>query len=85
MSGNSNSANYKQSKEGYKESESNETQMLFSNKILRVEQVARILGFSKDHIYRLVNQKKIPFRKKGKTLFFMSAEIFDWVNNGVSQ
>jgi excisionase family DNA binding protein len=58
--------------------------MLFFNQILSVEQVAKVLGYSKDHIYRLVNQKKIPFRKKGKTLFFMSQEIFDWVNDGVA-
>ncbi len=75
---------YIKSEKVYIERESNETQMLFSNQILRVEQVAKILGYSKDHIYRLVNQKKIPFRKKGKTLFFMSQEIFDWVNDGVA-
>ena len=55
---------------------------LFENKILRVEQVADMLGYSKWHIYRLVSQNKIPSRKKGKTLFFMSQEIFDWVNQG---
>jgi excisionase family DNA binding protein len=52
---------------------------LFDNKILRVEQVAAMLQFSKWHIYRLVNQNKIPFKKKGKTLFFMSDEILEWI------
>jgi excisionase family DNA binding protein len=61
-----------------------DSNIFFENRILRVEQVAEELGFSKDHIYRLVNQKKIPFRKRGKTLFFMSQEIFDWVNQGVA-
>lgn len=56
----------------------------FENRILRVRQVAEMLDFSEDHIYRLVNQNKIPFRKKGKTLFFMSKEIFDWVDQGVA-
>jgi excisionase family DNA binding protein len=56
----------------------------FENRILRVAQVAELLGYSKDHIYRLASQKKIPFRKKGKTLFFMSQEILDWVNEGVA-
>jgi excisionase family DNA binding protein len=55
------------------------SELLFDNKILRVEQVAEMLQFSKWHIYRLVNQDKIPFYKKGKTLFFMSAEIFEWL------
>ena len=77
-------SNYNQSEKVYSEGEQTNAQMLFSNQILRVEQVATILGYSKDHIYRLVNQKKIPLRKKGKTLFFMSQEIFDWVNDGVA-
>ena len=55
---------------------------LFDNQILRVAEVAKVLSFSKDHIYRLVSQNKIPFRKKGKTLFFIGREIFDWVNEG---
>lgn len=75
---------YKQDAKDYSKDELQDAQKFFDNKILRVEQVAQILGFSKDHIYRLVNQKKIPFRKKGKTLFFMSQEIFDWVNDGVA-
>lgn len=53
---------------------------IFENQILRVEQVAEILNFSKWHIYRLVSQNKIPFKKKGKTLFFISNEIIDWIN-----
>jgi len=78
------SLGYKQDEKVYSKIEHEDAQKFFDNKILRVEQVATILGFSKDHIYRLVNQKKIPFRKKGKTLFFMSQEIFDWVNDGVA-
>lgn len=55
---------------------------LFDNRILRVEQVAEMLQFSKWHVYRLVSQKKIPFRKRGSALFFLRDEIFDWINNG---
>jgi excisionase family DNA binding protein len=57
----------------------NQRTTFFDNQILRVEQVATMLQFSKWHIYRLVSQNKIPFKKKGKTLFFMSAEIRKWV------
>jgi excisionase family DNA binding protein len=57
---------------------------LFDNRIMRIEQVAEMLQFSKWHIYRLVSQNKIPFRKKGKTLFFIEREIFDWLNEGVA-
>jgi excisionase family DNA binding protein len=58
--------------------------LLFENKILRIDDVAKMLSLSKAHIYRLTSQKKIPFRKRGKTLFFMEHEIFDWVNQGVA-
>ena len=61
-----------------------ESTPLFDNQILRVEQVAQMLQFSKWHIYRLVNQNKIPFYKKGKTLFFMSKEIFEWIDQGAA-
>lgn len=57
---------------------------LFDNRILRVEQVAEMLQFSKWHIYRLVNQNKIPFKKKGKTLFFMMDEILEWIEEGAA-
>ncbi len=60
------------------------TPIIFENSIMRVEQVAEKLGYSKDQIYKLVQKKKIPFRKRGNTLFFMSHEIFDWVNQGVA-
>lgn len=59
-------------------------QALFDKPILRIEDVADLLGFKKSQIYRLTSQNKIPFRKKGKTLFFMSQEIYDWVNDGAA-
>lgn len=58
--------------------------LLFDNRILRINQVAEMLQFSKWHIYRLVSQNRIPFYKKGKTLFFMSHEIIEWINEGDS-
>lgn len=53
--------------------------LFFDNQIMRVGQVAEMLQFSKWHIYRLVSQNKIPFYKKGNSLFFMSAEILEWI------
>jgi excisionase family DNA binding protein len=61
---------------------SSSTQPLFEKEILRVKQVAELLEYSTWHVYRLVSQQKIPFRKKGKTLFFLKQEILDWVNQG---
>lgn len=62
----------------------NRSPLFFENQIMRVPEVAQMLSFSKDHVYRLVSQKKIPFRKKGKTLFFMSQEIREWIDQGVA-
>ncbi len=61
------------------------TTPIFDNQILRVEQVAELLQFSKWHVYKLVNKRKIPFRKRGHALFFLSQEIFDWINEGVQR
>lgn len=55
---------------------------LFDNKILRLRDVAQMLGYSEAHVYRLVQQKKIPYRKKGKNLFFFEKELFDWLDEG---
>lgn len=62
-----------------KKSKVESKEIIFENRILRIDQVAEMLGFSKSHIYVLVKQKELPSYKKGKTLFFMSEEIFDWI------
>lgn len=61
-----------------------QNQLLFDKKILRFDEVVSVLGFSKSHVYKLTSQKKIPFYKKGKTLFFKSDEIVEWINEGVA-
>lgn len=63
---------------------SGQNKLLFENKILRINDVVDILGYSKSHVYRLTSQNKIPFYKKGKTLFFMSQEIVQWVQQGAA-
>lgn len=58
---------------------------LYEIKIMRITDVAEMLTLSESHIYRLVNQKKIPFHKKGKNLFFINTEILNWLTNGENQ
>lgn len=53
----------------------------FENRILRVKEVAELLQLSKWTIYRYSNEKRIPSHKKGKTLFFMSHEILEWITH----
>ena len=45
---------------------------------LTVRQVAEMLHKSESGIYYLVSQRKIPFRKAGRTTVFLLDEILDW-------
>lgn len=63
--------------------------LFFKNQIWRIEEVAEFLGVSVGHIYNLVsasrktrNKNEIPFRKRGKALYFFPQEILDWVDEG---
>lgn len=46
-----------------------------SFQILRLKDLAIMLGYSESHVYRMVNNKEIPFYKKGKTLFFSRKKL----------
>lgn len=56
--------------------------LLFDIQIWRVDDVAGFLKCSKGHVYNLVNQRRIPFRKRGKMLFFLPTEILEWIEVG---
>ena len=48
--------------------------------VLRVEEVAAITTFSRDYIYRLASEGKIPHhRPTGRTILFMRSEVMDWL------
>ena len=38
--------------------------------LLNIDQVAQFLGISKDTIYKMVNQRRIPYVKVGRLLRF---------------
>ena len=61
----------------------------FNNQIWRIGDVANFLGVSIGHIYNLVSASKktrrkdeIPYRKRGKALYFFPQEILDWIDEG---
>lgn len=54
----------------------------FDNEIMRVSDVADLLGCSKGHIYNLTSQDEIPHYKKGKSLYFFYSEIQEWIMRG---
>jgi predicted DNA-binding transcriptional regulator AlpA len=57
-------------------------ELLFNKQIWRVSDVAKFLDCSIGHIYNLCSDEKIPKRKKGKFLFFVPNEIFEWILQG---
>jgi len=56
---------------------------LIEIQILDVDDVAKLIKKSKDHVYRLTSQKKIPHYKRG-TLYFKLHEILDWIDKGAA-
>jgi len=56
--------------------------LLFDKPILKADEVARFLQCSVGHVYNLVNQRRIPFRKFGRMLRFIRSDILEWVQSG---
>lgn len=57
-------------------------ELLFNNRIWRVNDVANYLSCSVGHVYNLVSENRIPKRKKGKFLYFVPSEIHEWILEG---
>lgn len=55
---------------------------LFNIRIWSIDDVSLITGFSKGTIYNKTSRREIPFRKRGKRLFFISDEIINWIEEG---
>ena len=55
---------------------------LFNKRIWTIEDVALILGLSRGTIYNKTSRREIPFRKRGKRLYFIPDEILNWIEEG---
>lgn len=44
-----------------------------------IDEAAKILKFSRSHIYTLCRTKKIPYVKKGRWLYFYVSELNVWL------
>jgi excisionase family DNA binding protein len=53
-----------------------------SEEILNVKQVAECFNFAISTIYKMVSKRKIPFCKRGKRLYFIKAELIEWIKEG---
>ena len=47
--------------------------------LLDINQVAEFLGISKDTLYKMVNQRRIPFVKVGRLLRFERDALDAWI------
>jgi excisionase family DNA binding protein len=47
---------------------------------LTVAELAELLRVKPRTIYEMVSQKKIPYRKVGRRVVFLLAEILEWTN-----
>jgi excisionase family DNA binding protein len=50
---------------------------------LTVAELAEMLRVKPRTIYEMVSQKKIPYRKVGRRVVFLLAEILEWTNPDV--
>ena len=49
---------------------------------MTIIETAKLINLAKSSIYSLVHQKKIPFNKVGKRLYFSKVDILQWIKNG---
>ncbi|WP_159468010.1 AlpA family transcriptional regulator [Dyadobacter sp. 3J3] len=55
----------------------------YSKKVLTLDELVKYTGFSKNHVYRLTSQSKIPHSKPtGKSIFFEREKIEEWLLRG---
>lgn len=55
--------------------------LVSTNKLITLEELASILRLSKASVYRLVGQRKIPFYKISGSLRFKTADIDKYIGN----
>jgi excisionase family DNA binding protein len=52
------------------------------DEIYGTEKAATFLGLKRSSLYGLVCQKKIPYAKKGKLLYFFKQDLIKWLHSG---
>lgn len=50
--------------------------------ILNLQEASEFINLAKPTIYGLVNQRKIPYYKNGKKLYFKRSELQSWIEAG---
>ena len=57
----------------------NKDELLFNKLIWGIDDVCNFTAYKKGTIYNLVSSGSIPYRKRGKKLFFKPTEILEWI------
>ena len=52
-----------------------------AERLLNVEETAVMLGRTSHAIYRLVERRRIPFRKDGRRVMFVESELAQFIAN----
>ena len=50
------------------------------DRLLDIEEAAKLLGRTPLAMYRLVERRKIPFRKSGRRVLFLESELQEFIN-----
>ncbi|MDN3205656.1 helix-turn-helix domain-containing protein [Algoriphagus sediminis] len=54
---------------------------LDSETIYSIEEASKFLHLKKPTLYSYVNQKKIPFHKRGGRLYFFRSDLISWIKS----
>ncbi|WP_291099357.1 MULTISPECIES: helix-turn-helix domain-containing protein [unclassified Flavobacterium] len=48
---------------------------------MNLEQVSSFIGLAKPSVYGLIHERKIPYFKTGKRLYFKKSDIVNWITS----
>lgn len=54
-------------------------QRLAVKRVFTQEEAALFLGISRAYLYKLTSDRKVPYYKRGKTIYFLKEELEDWM------
>lgn len=52
------------------------------DEILNIDQACQLLNLAKQTVYSLTSQRKLPFFKRSKKLYFRRSELMQWILAG---
>jgi excisionase family DNA binding protein len=50
--------------------------------LLNIADAGKLLGLSKNTIYKMVQKRILPHSKRGKRLYFLKEELMNWIKGG---